>query len=399
MWFRLFLVGWTTFWLMLLGWLATHRSSAPTILGRYSTAYFALLIILAGLSLASLLAQSSFIYPQLYAKRRELLLALTSFTLSLLAAEWGIRVLDPLGISYYEESLRYHLEKISDPVLVYKHAPGLRRTYQGVEVTTNEWGLRDRALTPKQADELRILLLGDSVTFGWGVPVEATFGRKLETILSAQLARPVRTVNTGVGSYNTVQEYAVLKTYADAIEPDLVLLLYVDNDINSNNPPFDPWSKLSLQGKSPPEALTILLRKSWLYRLGEFTWQHSFAKRPTKLDPRARGMQESMEALGAIAHFCQERGLPFVAFYLRPIGEPLAGFSAAMLAELQSCGQSHGFPVVDVGPWWAQGDRRLLTNSVVDAHPNARGHEILAKGMAEYLITQGLMARVPAAAP
>lgn len=399
MWFRIFLAGWSAVLFFLLGWLVTHRSSAPTILGRYSPAYFALLFCLAGFGVASLLAHSPFLYPRLYAKRRELLLALTSFAFSLLAAECALRVLDPLGISYYSESLRYHLEKVSDPVLVYKHAPGLRRTYQGVEVSTNELGLRERPLAPKQDHELRILLLGDSVTFGWGVPVEATFGRKLESILASQQDRTVRTVNTGVGSYNTVQECAVLKTYADVIEPDLVLLLYVDNDINTNDPPFDPWSKLSLRGKSPPEALTILLEKSWLYRLGEFAWEHTLAKSPAKLDPQARGVRESMNALAAIAHFCHDRGLPFVTFYFRPIGEQSAGFSSALLAELQSCGQEHGFPVVDGGTWWGQGQRRLLTNSVVDAHPNARGHELMAQGIAEYLITQGVLDRAATKAP
>jgi len=163
--------------------------------------------------------------------------------------------------------------------------------------------------------ELRILLLGDSVTFGWGVPIDTTFGRKLETILTSKLGRPVRTVNTGVGSYNTVQEYAVLRTYTDVIQPDVVVLVYLSNDIQTNDPPFDPRSQLSLKGKSPREAVTILLRHSWLYRLGYFAYRLLRSSRPASLDKNARGFRESMAALSAIAKFCRERGIAYVTFF------------------------------------------------------------------------------------
>ena len=36
-------------------------------------------------------------------------------------------------------------------------------------MSINELGMRDRKLEKKRDGELRILLLGDSVTFGWGV--------------------------------------------------------------------------------------------------------------------------------------------------------------------------------------------------------------------------------------
>jgi len=252
MWFRIFVASWSVAFLALLGWLATHQSSEPRILGRYSSGYSTLLLGIAALATVSLLAQRPFLYRRLHALRREIILTLSSILISLITVEVAIRMLDPLGVSYFQEASRYHLDKLPDPFLVYKHAPGLQQTYQGVRVSINELGLRDHNLVKKQDGELRILLLGDSVTFGWGVPIEATFGRKLESALALQRGRTVRTVNTGVGSYNTVQEYTVLRTYADIIEPDVVVLLYVNNDIEPNDPPFDPWSQVSLQGKSPP---------------------------------------------------------------------------------------------------------------------------------------------------
>ena len=51
-------------------------------------------------------------------------------------------------------------------------------------------------------------------------------------------------------------------------------------------------------------------------------------------------------------------------------------------------GEDNGFVVTDIRPWWANSDRRSVTNSVVDWHPNARGHEILAAGIAKVLVSQ-----------
>jgi lysophospholipase L1-like esterase len=393
MWLRVIFAGWSLSLLVLLAWLTTQQSSESRILGRYSPEYFTLLVTIALLAAAGLLAQHPFLYRRLHLLRREIALVVFSMFLSLLVAELAIRVLDPLGVSYFAETAKYHLDKIPDDRLVFKHKPGLQRTYQGVEVSINELGLRDRPLEKKQAGEVRILLLGDSVTFGWGVPVEATFGRRLEQMLVSRLGRPVRTVNTGVAGYNTVQEYAALERYADVVEPDIVVLVYAVNDIESNDPPFDPRSALSLRGKSPPEAINILLWKSWLYRLGRFAYFYAPSNDPESLDPRARGVKDSLEALSAIATFCRTRGISFATFFYRSNREPTGGVRT-LLGELKRVGRMHGFPVVDVGAWWGDVDMRVMTNSVIDPHPNEQGHAIVAREMAEVLLAQGLVPRV-----
>jgi len=399
MWFRTFLAGWSFILLALFGWLATHTSSEPVILGRYSSGYFALLIGVAASVIVTLFAQVTCFYRRLHNMRREIALVLASFLVSLVALEVALRVFDPLGLSYFREASRYQLDLLPDPILVYKHAPGLQRVYQGVSVSINELGLRERNLEKKSRGELRILLLGDSVTFGWGVPVETTFGRKLETLLTAKLGHPVRTVNSGVGGYNTVQEQAFIRTYIDVIEPDTVILLYIRNDIELNEPPFDPWSQLALQGKTPPEIIRILLGESWLYRLGVFALKYSRPRGLTSLDKNTRGLRESMNALSSIATLCLERNVRFVVFFYpgsREGGSPAnreSLSSVTLLSEISSIGKRYGFPVVDIGTWWGQVEMRSITNSIVDPHPNKRGHEILAMGMADFLLAHGLIRR------
>jgi hypothetical protein len=128
-----------------------------------------------------------------------------------------------------------------------------------------------------------------------------------------------------------------------------------------------------------------------LYRLGYFVFHPSRTPtRPARFDKNARGVRESMAALADIATFCRERGIQFVTFYFS-FRRSAGGFASAVFAEVQTVGRNHGFFVADVAPWWAGVDLRSVTNSKIDVHPNERGHEIIAAGMADFLMTRGLV--------
>jgi len=114
-----------------------------------------------------------------------------------------------------------------------------------------------------------------------------------------------------------------------------------------------------------------------------------------------------MNALSSIATLCLERNVRFVVFFY-PGGRDLQQIadtsdvstpnreslsSVALLSEISSIGKRYGFPVVDIGTWWGQVEMRSITNSIVDPHPNKRGHEILAMGMADFLLAHGLIRR------
>ena len=234
--FRLFLIGCTALCLAVLLRLSVHVSFHARVLGRYSIPYFGLLVGFAAVTVGTVGFHHPFFYRRLHRVRWPLVLGLSTTVMLLAAAEISVRVFDPFGISHFEESSRLWLDYVSDPVLVFRLPPHTQKTYQGVMISTNGLGFRDRELERKQNGELRILLLGDSITFGYGVSAEETYGRKLESILTSDLGRRVRTVNAGMGGFNTVQEAAFLEHQAAAIDPDVVSLLYLPNDIDSNDP-------------------------------------------------------------------------------------------------------------------------------------------------------------------
>ena len=72
-------------------------------------------------------------------------------------------------------------------------------------------------------DEKRILVLGDSVTFGWGVSQGETFSDQMEPLLQEQTGARWQVINAGVNGYNSEQEAIYLRTEGMRYSPDHVL--------------------------------------------------------------------------------------------------------------------------------------------------------------------------------
>lgn len=122
--------------------------------------------------------------------------------------------------------------------VVYELIPNAVVRFRGVPCKTNEVGFRDAPLPAgaRSSAELRIVALGDSVLFGWGVEEPQGFVRRLEAALRERLpGRHVCTVNTGVPGYNTSMEVAAFEHKALHLRPDVVLLDWVGNDADLPN--------------------------------------------------------------------------------------------------------------------------------------------------------------------
>jgi lysophospholipase L1-like esterase len=100
-------------------------------------------------------------------------------------------------------------------------------------IRTNSLGLRGAELPgPKQPGELRILCLGDSVTFGLGLSDEETWPARLATALgdAPQLAgRRVRVVSGAVPGWSSVQGMRLL-SQRETLDPDVVVFWFGLND-------------------------------------------------------------------------------------------------------------------------------------------------------------------------
>lgn len=103
-------------------------------------------------------------------------------------------------------------------------------------VRTDRHGLRGADRAPPPASALKVLAVGDSMTYGEGVEDEETWPARLEALLGKELApRQVRVYNAGVVSFGQQEERDVIRELVKKLSIDLVLLQFtVANDVVDN---------------------------------------------------------------------------------------------------------------------------------------------------------------------
>ena len=101
-------------------------------------------------------------------------------------------------------------------------------------IESDHLGLRRRPGPPPPDEALRIVVLGDSVAFGFGVDDDQTLAARLEarlTELRGPLERPVACRTVAIPSWNHRAAAAFLLDHWDELRPELVLYLPIANDV------------------------------------------------------------------------------------------------------------------------------------------------------------------------
>lgn len=159
-----------------------------------------------------------------------------SIALSLALIEIGARVfvhsLSPqVGLFYPDAKAFFRLRPSSTGRM--RH-PTDNGTVREIRADTSDQGLRDRHFGPKTADEYRILLLGDSFTFGQTVDFPDTIGHRLEWLFEkSPLARKITVMNLGIPATAPWQQQIYLEDIGFDLQPDLVIhQLFLGNDLH-----------------------------------------------------------------------------------------------------------------------------------------------------------------------
>src|SRR5215475_1145640 len=120
-----------------------------------------------------------------------------------------------------------------DPEIRYVNVPNQHGWIDDGFVTMNSLGFRGpETAIPKPPGRFRVVLIGDSLTLGWGVADNETYAVQLEQRLKRQFpGRDLDVVNLGVGGYDTRQEVVLLKRNIDRLQPVLVLVGFYTNDV------------------------------------------------------------------------------------------------------------------------------------------------------------------------
>jgi lysophospholipase L1-like esterase len=287
--------------------------------------------------------------------------------------------------------------------------PHARGIYTGVPVAFNALGLRDAERSPQPAPgTIRILALGDSVTFGMGVTHDQTYPRQTEALLNAARgphAPPVEVLNMGMPGYNTLHQLAQLRELGLALQPRVVVLGFLYNDVEQSSAQKEaggtPKAKQSLlrETQSRVNAATLWLKKNSLF----FAWltpRLGMVLRPLGFkgfgqigevkdqyvdsNPHWRRVRD---ALLEMKRLTAERGVELVVMIVPAMAQfddatyPIKEYHQAVATFCRE----NGIRVLDLLPaFWGLDGTRLWIHAT-DGHPNAEGQRIIARSLAEFL--------------
>jgi hypothetical protein len=120
-----------------------------------------------------------------------------------------------------------------------------------VPLSINSLGCRGPEIKRDKGEQLRILVLGDSFTFGHGVAGDETYAAVLERKLSCSgMGCPVEVINAGYACCNYPDTYYLyLKRVGLALEPDVVIVgFFLGNDIDRQGLSFHEWAEVDSTG-------------------------------------------------------------------------------------------------------------------------------------------------------
>lgn len=301
-----------------------------------------------------------------------------------------------------------------DPLLLWRLKPNLDHViWDFTVISTDSRGLRrEGEFGAKTQDTLRVVCVGDSVTFGYRVPVVwpekpkdydpawLPYPALLEKALSA--ANPTRRVEViplAVPGYTSRQGLAWLRRDIEELQPDLVIICFGWNDVNLAARPdhetissdFVPVTFRRLMSRSQALTHAMLWLKS---KRGDSSKDTVPAKPPTERVSAADYIGNILE----MARLAREHDAP--AIVIAPVyrdrmrNPPEATLIKGYRDGLRAAAEREGLPLLEI---------RELTEDDYPAndtlfgeliHPNHLGQRLMATELLKLIAARRLLAGV-----
>jgi lysophospholipase L1-like esterase len=295
-----------------------------------------------------------------------------------------------------------------DPLRFWRVRPNLDRVvWDFTVVSTNEQGLRHAGPVGfKREGSRRIVTLGDSVTFGYRIPVvfpeqpedyersALPYPLAMERDLrAANPGRDIEVVNLAVPGYTSHQGLAWLRRDIGKFEPDLVIACFGWNDIN-------------LRAATDREMMKTDWYHAALRRTGSasqvishlVSWRRK--RQPPKAAPSAGPVlrvpvEDYLDNFLEIAKLAEAHGASVVVIgpvYRDSVQNPAEGERMTHQRDaLRNAMQEAGIPYLEIPELTEQNhpENLMLFGELV--HPNKRGHRLIEVRLLELLARRGML--------
>ena len=333
------------------------------------------------------------------------------FILGIFCAEIYLRAQETQIINE-KQSGRYLLE--SNPEFLIQYTPKGKRLIPNAEVVIknhnlghrdipiriNKLGLRGPQLPDEKGEEYRILVLGDSITWGDYLFENELFHASLSTIQHPQ-NKPIRVINAGVGDIGMHEITDIYFEQYDAIQPDLVLInLY----LNDSRPPWGFPQEISQRGwlRRNIRLAEFIYKQIRLYQWikeegaerfawtslqSKINWKHNkddfhTLVQAAQYDWGAGWEQKGIDSIRPLLqkiHKHTQKNEVLIAMTILPVAYQVYAEQLHQEPQLllNHLAQEEKIPVLDFLPFLREHqDKRLYYDQ---CHPNPKGNELMAQ--------------------
>lgn len=312
-------------------------------------------------------------------------LMITGIGLEAAVRMWGYsehHIFDPIYTSFDRPD---DIPYIHKPNLTAARARGL------AVINTDSLGLRAKNTGTiygvKQLNEYRIAIAGDSITFGEGIPrTEDTFPQVLEDILNRQQDRVVRVLNFGASAYSVKQMAASLEYRMADVQPDLVMLAMIPQDLNvSRTPTINSAGYLIDKRVSFPHDSILRdilrpIRLMYVFREIALGWSFRAQKHgPSHLFEQGK-IPESYAYVQRFKLIAQQRRIPHLVVLLSTLKSQWGPFASQLNRD--------GVNYLDLSHLSREFTREQFVASRFDPHPSAAVHHRIGESLSEYVLHQ-----------
>lgn len=160
--------------------------------------------------------------------------------------------------------LAYLFERIFSPysdLPVNGHVSGKWYTW-GHLVKNNKHGFREKDFSsPKPQGTYRIMVLGDSFTWGAGLAAQQRYTAIAEKLLNEHFNdRKFEVLNFGIKGASTIKELEILRNFFRKVDPDLIIVGFCLNDPQPNDQSFS-IEREKLQNSEIGQSVQKIARK------------------------------------------------------------------------------------------------------------------------------------------
>jgi lysophospholipase L1-like esterase len=264
--------------------------------------------------------------------------------------------------------------------------PGARRAYYwhgALHVYDENFFRRSSPLPPRDPAKFRVVVIGDSLSYGAGVEDAWTYPRILEHKLNQ--TRPAEVINLGILGHQSEDIARVLETFYDQLQPDLVIYGICHNDfLDAGEGQADGG------GVVLPKFFTQGLKSASVLESGINAAGRSLGLMPDFFD-QVFARIDSYEPrfardLRRINDFVRQRSGRVVAAMVLDQVPAVDGRGQQLTRIAEEAARRAGMDVVDTDAYYRKYHGQYLVVSAWEGHPNEWAHAIFAEHLHAHLI-------------